>query len=45
MGYRVIRITWRQIVEEPEATIAILAAALAAQGLPSDLARSSTVSA
>jgi very-short-patch-repair endonuclease len=45
MGYRVIRITWRQIVEEPEATIAILAAALAAQPLPSDLARSSTVSA
>ena len=28
MGYRVLRITWRQIVDEPEATVAILAAAL-----------------
>ena len=44
-GYRVIRVTWRQIVEEPEATVAILAVALAAQPRPSDFARSSTVSA
>ena len=27
-GYRVLRFTWRQITEEPEATLAILAAAL-----------------
>ena len=44
-GFRILRITWRQIVEEPEATVAILAAALAAQPRPSDFARSSTVSA
>jgi very-short-patch-repair endonuclease len=45
-GYRVIRITWRQIADEPEAVIATLAAALAAQERrPSALARSSTVSA
>jgi very-short-patch-repair endonuclease len=43
-GYRVIRSTWRQIVEEPEATVATLAQALA-QPAPSDFARSSTVSA
>jgi very-short-patch-repair endonuclease len=41
-GYRVIRITWRQITEEPELVIATLAGALAAQ--PEAL-RSSTVSA
>jgi very-short-patch-repair endonuclease len=29
-GYRVLRFTWRQITEEPEATIAILATALVA---------------
>jgi very-short-patch-repair endonuclease len=28
-GYRVIRITWRQLTGEPEAVVAILAAALA----------------
>jgi very-short-patch-repair endonuclease len=44
-GYSVIRITWRQITEEPEAVIATLAAALAVQRFPSDRARSSTVSA
>ncbi|MEA2422166.1 MAG: hypothetical protein QOF55_1265, partial [Thermoleophilaceae bacterium] len=27
-GYRVIRVTWRQLVEEPEATVAQLAGAL-----------------
>jgi very-short-patch-repair endonuclease len=27
-GYRVIRVTWRQLVEEPEATVALLAGAL-----------------
>jgi very-short-patch-repair endonuclease len=27
-GYHVIRVTWRQLVEEPEATVALLAAAL-----------------
>ena len=36
-GYRVIRLTWRQITAEPEVVIAQLA--------PSLLARSSTVSA
>ena len=41
-GYRVIRITWRQITEAPELVIATLAGALAAQ--PEAL-RSSTVSA
>jgi very-short-patch-repair endonuclease len=30
LGYRVLRITWRQLVEEPEAVIAALAAALSA---------------
>ena len=29
-GYRVLRFTWRQITEEPEAVIAALAVALAA---------------
>jgi very-short-patch-repair endonuclease len=29
-GYRVLRVTWRQINEEPEALVATLAAALAA---------------
>jgi very-short-patch-repair endonuclease len=29
-GYRVIRVTWRQLTEEPEAVIAALAAGLAA---------------
>jgi very-short-patch-repair endonuclease len=42
MGYRVNRVTWRQITDEPEAVIATLAAQLAA---PSPLVRSSTVSA
>jgi len=28
-GYRVLRVTWRQIVEEPERVIAVIAAALA----------------
>jgi very-short-patch-repair endonuclease len=41
-GYRVIRITWRQISEEPEVVIATLAAALAVQ---LEAFRSSTVSA
>jgi very-short-patch-repair endonuclease len=45
-GYRVIRITWRQLTHEPEATIAILAAALVDQPRPSTaFTRSSTVSA
>ncbi len=45
-GFRVIRVTWRQIVEEPEAVIATLAVALAAQAARrSAFARSSTVSA
>ncbi len=44
-GYRVIRVTWRQITEEPEAVIATLAAALVVQRFPSERARSSTVSA
>jgi very-short-patch-repair endonuclease len=30
LGYRVLRITWRQLVEEPEAVIAAIAAALSA---------------
>ena len=29
-GYRVIRVTWRQLTEEPEVVVATLAAALAA---------------
>ena len=29
-GYRVIRVTWRQLSDEPEALVARLAAALAA---------------
>jgi very-short-patch-repair endonuclease len=44
-GFRVVRVTWRQITEEPEALIALLAATLAAQARPSARARSSTVSA
>ena len=44
-GYRVIRITWRQLTAERDATVATLAVALAIQPAPSDLARSSTVSA
>ena len=28
-GYRVIRVTWRQLTLEPEAVVALLAAALA----------------
>ena len=43
-GYRVIRFTWRQLVNEHEAVIATLAAALA-QARPLPFARSSTVSA
>ena len=31
-GYRVIRVTWRQLVEGPEAVVARIAAALAARG-------------
>jgi len=30
-GYRVIRVTWRQVVDEPHAVVATLAAALSAQ--------------
>ncbi len=45
-GIRVVRVTWRQIADEPEAIVATLAAALAAQvRRPSTFARSSTVSA
>ena len=45
-GFRVIRITWRQLANEPETVVATLAAALAVQpGRPSARARSSTVSA
>lgn len=45
-GFRVIRVTWRQIVDEPEAVIATLAVALADQAARrSAFARSSTVSA
>ena len=29
LGYRVMRVTWRQLVDEPQAVIARLAAALA----------------
>jgi very-short-patch-repair endonuclease len=43
--YRVLRVTWRQIAEEPEALIALLAATLAAQARPFARARSSIVSA
>jgi very-short-patch-repair endonuclease len=43
--YRVLRVTWRQIAEEPEALIALPAATLAAQARPSARARSSIVSA
>jgi very-short-patch-repair endonuclease len=46
LGYRVIRVTWRQIADEPEALVATLAVALAVQRpLPSAFARSSIVSA
>jgi very-short-patch-repair endonuclease len=31
-GYRVLRVTWRQLVETPERVIAVIAAALAAAG-------------
>ena len=41
-GFRLTRVTWRQITEEPESVIATLAVQLAA---PSPLVRSSTVSA
>ena len=44
-GIRVIRVTWRQIVEEPEAVVARLAAALVAQARPLRRSRSSAVSA
>jgi very-short-patch-repair endonuclease len=45
-GIAVVRVTWRQIADEPEAVVATLAAALAVQERrPSALARSSTVSA
>jgi very-short-patch-repair endonuclease/predicted transcriptional regulator of viral defense system len=45
-GIAVVRVTWRQIANEPEAVVATLAAALAVQERrPSALARSSTVSA
>jgi len=30
LGYRVLRITWRRLVEEPEAVVALIAAALSA---------------
>jgi very-short-patch-repair endonuclease len=30
LGYRVLRITWRRLVSEPEAVVALLAAALSA---------------
>jgi hypothetical protein len=44
-GYRVLRVTWRQIAGEAEALIALLAGALAAQARPFARARSSIVSA
>ena len=42
-GWRVVRVTWRQVTGEREAVAAMLARAL--YGRPSDFARSSTVSA
>jgi very-short-patch-repair endonuclease len=33
-GYRVLRITWRRLVEEPEAVIAQIATALAGSSRP-----------
>ena len=30
LGHRVLRITWRRLVEEPEAVVALIAAALSA---------------
>jgi very-short-patch-repair endonuclease len=31
-GYTVVRVTWRQLVDEPEAVVARIAAALAVRG-------------
>jgi very-short-patch-repair endonuclease len=30
LGYRVLRVTWRQLVDEPEAVVALIAAAISA---------------